>query len=96
MRAIKAEIDRLGSNASDELKGARAVLDIFEDDAEKMCQDDICVKLGDILVAIDGINIESFAANNDKEWVPLARALQKHLLNPLRLQNCESLQQPGG
>jgi hypothetical protein len=96
LRAIKAEIDRLGSNASDELKGARAVLDIFEDDAEKMCQDDICVKLGDILVAIDGINIESFAANNDKEWVPLARALQKHLLNPLRLQNCESLQQPGG
>ncbi len=94
LRAIKAEIDRLGSNASDELKDAKAVLDVFEDDPEKVCQDSICAKLGDILVAIDGINIGSFAANNDREWVPLARALQKHLLNPLRPQKCESLQQP--
>ena len=84
LAAIKAEIDRLGANASDELKEARAVLDAFENDPEKMCQDNICVKLGDILVAIDGISIESFAANNDKEWVPLAQALRKQLLNPLR------------
>ena len=90
LRAIKAEIDRLGSNASDELIKAGAVLDAFEDDPEKVCQDDVCVKLGDILVAIDGIDIGSFAANNDKEWIPLARALQKHLLDPLRPQNCES------
>ncbi len=94
LRAIKAEINRLGSNASDELKDAKAVLDAFEDDPEKVCQDNICAKLGDILVAIDGINIGSFAANNDKEWVPLAQALQKRLLNPLRPQNCESLQHP--
>jgi len=91
LQAIKAEINRLGSNASEELRKAKAVLDAFEDDPEKVCQDDSCVRLGDILVAIDGVDIESFGANNDKEWVPLARALRKHLVNPLRP---ESLQLP--
>jgi hypothetical protein len=93
LRAIKAEIDGLGSSASKELREAKAVLDAFENDPERVCQDNVCVKLGDVLVAIDGIDIESFAANNDKEWVPLARALRKHLLNPLRPQTCESSQQ---
>jgi hypothetical protein len=84
LQAIKVEIDRLGSNAPDELREAKAILDLLENDPERVCQDDICAKLGDILVAVDGIDIEYLAANNDKEWVPLARALQRHLLNPLR------------
>lgn len=93
LEAIKAEIDRLETTASDELKGAKAVLDVFENDPQSVCQGDVCVKLGDILVALDGISIESFAANNDKEWIPLARALRRHLLNPLRPQARESSQQ---
>ncbi|HSV98978.1 MAG TPA: hypothetical protein VLI39_02325 [Sedimentisphaerales bacterium] len=69
------------------------MLDVFKNDPQRVCQDNVCVKLGDILVALDGISIESFAANNDKEWIPLARALGKHLLNPLRPQARESSQQ---
>jgi len=91
LQAIKAEINRLGSNASEELRKAKAVFFAVADTPEKVCQDDSCVRLGDILVAIDGVDIESFGANNDKEWVPLARALRKHLVNPLRP---ESLQLP--
>jgi|GEM_PF-2414184 len=90
LKAIKAEIDRLGTTASDELKEAKAVLDAFENDPQRVCQDNVCVKLGDILVAIDGVSMECFAANNDKEWGPLARALRKRLLNPLRPQDSES------
>jgi hypothetical protein len=94
LRAIKAEIDGLGSSASEELREAKAALDAFEKDPESVCQDNVCTKLGDVLVAMDGVTIESFAANNDKEWTLLARALRKHLLNPLRPQTCESSQQP--
>lgn len=82
--AIKAAIEELGDNASSELQEAKKVIEDAERNAESLCDDRICRKLGDILIAIDGVEMDCFAANNDKEWVLLSNVLGKQLVNPVR------------
>jgi len=82
--AIKAEIEKLGTNASDELQKAKEIIDNAQKNPTYLCDDSICRALGDVLIAIDGIDADCFAANNDKEWSVLAQVLSKELLNPVR------------
>ena len=82
--AIKVAVEGLGDNASKELKEARKIIQDAQNNPEYLCDDCNCTKLGDVLIAIDGLDIDCFAANNDKEWVLLSNVLGKHLVNPVR------------
>jgi len=71
-------------DASDELKAAKDVIDKACSTPSVLCDDKNCAKLGDILIALDGLQMDCLAANNDKEWRLLAEILRKPLLNPVR------------
>lgn len=82
--AIGQAIDRLGDQASKELVTAKGIIERAEKHSPHLCDSNICLKLGDCLIAIDGLNMDCFAANNDKEWQLLSDVLGKKLLNPVR------------
>lgn len=82
--AIKFAIESLGKNASKELQKAKKIIENAEKKPENLCDDSNCRKLGDILIAIDGFDMDYFAANNDKEWELLSQVLGKELVNPVR------------
>lgn len=82
--AIKVAIETLGDNASKELREAKKIIEDAEKNAKCLCDDRVCLKLGDTLIAVDGLDMDCFAANNDKEWILLSRALGKSLVNPVR------------
>ena len=82
--ALKSEIEKLGGKASKELQEAAGVIRQAEKKPESLCDEKKCLKLGDVLIAIDGLDMDWFAANNDKEWVFLSRILGKRLVNPVR------------
>ena len=52
-------------------------------DPEMLCDDHTCRRLGDVLIAIDGKDMQTFIANNDSEWKLLAEVMEKLLLNPV-------------
>jgi len=81
---IKEAIESLDSGASKELLNAKDTIETVLKKPYKLCDDSVCSKLGDIIIAIDGIEMDTFAANNDKEWVLIAQTLDKQLLNPLK------------
>ncbi len=81
--SISKVIDARG-DASDELKDAKAVIDLACNDPQVLCDSRNCRKLGDILIALDGLKMDCYAANNDKEWQLLAEVLEKPLINPVR------------
>jgi len=81
---IKFAIASLGDNASKELREAKKIIEDAENDPEYLCDDHNCTKLGDTLIAIDGLAMDCFAANNDKEWSLLSEVLGKPLINPVR------------
>ena len=39
--------------------------------------------MSDALIAVDGLGMDEFAANNPKEWITIAAALGKPLINPV-------------
>jgi len=82
--AIKVAIEELGENTSDELKKAKKIIEEAENNSDYLCDDCNCTKLGDVLIAIDGLDMDYFAANNDKEWLLLSKVLGKPLINPVR------------
>ncbi len=88
--AIRNAIEALGDKASSELKKAREIIDIVIKNPAILCKQDYCQKLGDVLIAIDGYDMGTFAANNDKEWEIIAKTLGKELLNPVRKAKTES------
>ncbi len=88
--AIKQAIEK-GSNVSDELKRTKEIIEEAQKNPRHLCDDHICTKLGDALIAIDGLDMDYFAANNDKEWVLLSNVLGKHLVNPVREARTNSL-----
>lgn len=53
-------------------------------DAAILCDSRKCRRIADALIAVDGADLDVFAANNDREWVVLAASLGKALVNPLR------------
>lgn len=81
---IGLAIKELGNNASEELQQAGKIIEDAQKNPEGLCDDGICRRLGDVLIAVDGLNMDCFAANNDKEWVVLAEVLGKELINPVR------------
>jgi len=81
---IKDRVIALGDKASLELKRAVDIIQSAETNPEILCDSQTCAKLGDALIAVDGSDMECFAANNDKEWQLLSEVLGKELLNPVR------------
>ncbi len=78
-QAIKNE----GVEASAELKAALDIIAAAEKDPTYLCSSSVCQKLGDILIAIDGLRMETYAAHNPREWPLIAKALGKQLLDPV-------------
>jgi hypothetical protein len=81
---VKSAIDRLGDKASDQCKQASVELAKAVSDPERLCEDKNCAQLGDVLIAVDSGKVTTLAANNDKDWIPIANALDKQLINPCR------------
>lgn len=81
---VRLAIKELGNNASEELQQAKEIIEDAEKNPDSLCDDGVCRRLGDVLIAVDGLNMDCFAANNDKEWVILAEVLGKELINPVR------------
>jgi len=81
---LKQEIDKFGQTVSDEIKAWRDAIEEAEKDPLSLQDSKTCTKLSDAIIAIDGLDIECFAANNDKEWMFLAKVFGKELLNPVR------------
>ncbi len=71
-------------DASPELAEIAKQIKLAKSDPERLCDDRNCRKIGDAIIAIDGIGMGTYVANNDKEWKPIARALGKTLINPVK------------
>lgn len=82
--AIKLAIEALGDNVSKELQETQKIIQDAERNPKYLCDDRNCRTLGDSLIAIDGLNMDCFAANNDKEWALLSKVLGKELVNQVR------------
>jgi hypothetical protein len=74
----------LGPRASQQLQRANGVLDRAAVDPTVLCDDSTCAKIGDAIIAVDGVSVPVFGANNDDDWVPISTALSKKLVNPVR------------
>jgi len=82
--AIKLAIKECGDNVSNELQNAKKIIEDVEKNPKYLCDNRNCSDLSDALIAIDGLDMDCFAANNDKEWILLSEVLDKHLINPVR------------
>lgn len=71
-------------DASPQLRVAALQIREAERASEHLCDDHVCQKLGDALIAVDGLEMEELAANNDRDWIALSEVLGKRLINPLR------------
>ena len=80
---VASAIEKLGQSASVELKTAHDFIRQAEIRPDVLRDSKVCRRIGDILIAIDGDDMGTFIANNDKEWIPLAEALGKALVNPV-------------
>jgi len=76
------EIDS-NPGASQELKTMRDHIRLAQREAIHLCDDKHCSKLADSIIAVDGKNMDVFAANNDKEWITIAKTMTKPLVNPV-------------
>ena len=83
-REIRVAIESLGDNASKELKETKRIIDEADNNPVFLCDSRNCPKLGDSLIAVDGLSMDCFAANNDREWQLLSNVLGKKLVNPVR------------
>jgi len=85
-RAIFAAIEkRIGieKDPSKELKRTAETISLARTDPKFLCDDQNCSAMSDAIIATDGLHADHFAANNDKEWLILAAAIGKPLLNPV-------------
>jgi len=80
---IKLAISGL-EKPSNQLVEAKDIIENAEKNPKYLCGKGRCRKLGDVLIAMDGLKMDYFAANNDKEWILLSEVLDKHLINPVR------------
>jgi hypothetical protein len=81
---LKHAIEKHGEPISNEIKVWRDTIKDIEKNPLFLQDSKTCTKLGDAIIAIDGLDIECFAANNDREWKFLAKVFAKELLNPVR------------
>ena len=52
-------------------------------DSTHLCDSKHCAKLADCIIAVDGKKMDVFAANNDKEWITIAKTMATPLVNPV-------------
>ncbi len=69
---------------SRELQRMRDHIRLAQKDPFHLCDRKFCSKLADALIAVDGRDMDEFAANNPGEWVPIAQIMKKRLLNPVK------------
>jgi len=67
---------------SPQLNSTKETIDDASQDARRLCDDRVCKRIGDAIAAVDGRDMEHFAANNDSEWKLLADVMGKKLINP--------------
>ena len=68
---------------SDELKTMRDHIRQALKAPTHLCTDGNCSKIADAIIAVDGKDMDTFAANNNAEWRHIAAAFRKPLLNPV-------------
>ncbi|HET6251100.1 MAG TPA: hypothetical protein VFE47_25660 [Tepidisphaeraceae bacterium] len=84
-KTLGDKIKALGDGASAQMKRAAEVLNSAAENPKQLCDDRICAKIGDLLIAVDGLDLPRYGANNDEDWRPISEALGKLLVNPLRV-----------
>lgn len=72
------------SASSSGLKKIAETIQSCVNDPQMACDDRICRRLGDAIIAIDSGGQATLAANNDTEWILLASVLGRKLDNPVR------------
>jgi hypothetical protein len=82
-KSISDAIDQ-SQDASDELRRMAQQIRQAATEPLLLCDDRNCRKLADALIAVDGREMDVFAANNDAEWKLIASVMDKPLLNPVR------------
>ena len=68
---------------SPELQEIREHIQAAMKDPEHLRDHQKCRRIADAIIAVDGRDMEVFAANNDREWRTIASAMNKHLQNPV-------------
>jgi hypothetical protein len=69
---------------SGELKKMAQQIRLAEVDPKVLCDGSGCTLVADALIAMDGKTMSAFAANNDAEWILIARTLGINLVNPVK------------
>lgn len=82
-QALAAYVDD-AKGASGELRTMRDHIRKAESDSAHLCDERHCCKLADMIIALDGRDMDAYAANNDREWEPIAKLMKKPLINPIR------------
>jgi hypothetical protein len=80
---VRTKVNSL-KDASNQLKAAAETLLQTANNSKHLCDSNNCRRIGDALIAIDSESVPVMAANNDRDWVPIAEALEKKLINPTR------------
>lgn len=80
---IEEHITKLGDAASPELQKTARTIRTAAIDPQHLCASENCSAMSDALIAVDGLAMDVFAANNPREWTALAAALGKPLINPV-------------
>ncbi len=81
--AIAEAIDQHVEASEEAVNAAKMIRQALRDPAVLETRKN-CSKIADAIIAVDGKDMDVFAANNDKEWVLLAAVLGKKLVNPVR------------
>ena len=81
--AVAAYVDA-DVDASDEMGRMRDCIRAAKSDPTYLCERRNCGRLADAIIALDGKDMDEFAANNDAEWLPIAQVMAKPLVNPVK------------
>lgn len=82
--ALVAQTTQRGNGASQQSQQAAEEIQQATTDPERLCDDRVCARIGDALIAVDSGNVGTLAANNDADWEPIASSLKRKLLNPCK------------
>lgn len=82
---INDEIDKLTPEfVTSELRRFQEIYKRCKNSATSLCSDDVCRKIGDMLIAVDGRNYSNIASTNKKEFDIICKALSRKLVSPFK------------